>query len=230
MPSSGNRAPLIPPVLNKTASPLENGRKTGESPNMLFTAGFEHQEVAVMATRRLIKKVSAMRFHMRKALFAIMMALFFSMAWSVIAAANEGEIYRWTDEKGVQHFSNTPPETPVKNLKRQEEIPYDAEADEARMKEDARWRQQEAERAAAEKRRKAEEKAAKEAKEAEEKRQAEAERKAEEEAQEQAEKEAEEKREQHRSTADKNIFVNPSDKIPGISTPPKPTPLPSGRD
>jgi type IV secretory pathway VirB10-like protein len=143
------------------------------------------------------------------------------------AVAGDEQIYQWTDEKGVQHFSNTPPETPVEDLERMPEIPYDPEADQARMKEDATWLRKEQQRAERERRRMAEEKAAAEA---EKKRRAAEQEKAQDEARQQAEKEAEEKREQHRSTADKSVFVNPSDKIPGINRPPKPTPLPSGSD
>lgn len=147
-----------------------------------------------------------------------------------IADAGDSEIYYWKDDKGVQHFSNLPPETPVEDLERTQEIPYDPDADQARMKEDEAWLKQEAQRAEEARRKAAEEKAAKEAKEAEEKRLAAERQKALEEARQQAEAAQEEAREQNRSTFDKSVFINPGNKIPGINRPPKPTPLPSRGD
>lgn len=147
-----------------------------------------------------------------------------------IADASDSEIYYWKDDKGVQHFSNLPPETPVEDIGRAQEIPHDPDADQARMKEDAEWLEQEARRAEDERQKAAAEKAVKEAAEAEEKR-LEAERqKALEEEQRQAEAARVEAREQRRSTADKSVFVKPGNKIPGINGPPKPTPYPSKRD
>lgn len=147
-----------------------------------------------------------------------------------IANAGDSEIYYWKDDKGVQHFSNLPPETPVENLGRALEIPHDPSADQARMKEDAEWLKQEAQRAEAERQKAAAEKAAEEEAAAAEKRLAAERQKALEEEQRQAEAARVQAREQRRSTADKSVFVNPGNKIPGINGPSKPTPLPSKRD
>jgi hypothetical protein len=173
-------------------------------------------------------KAAIPHFHMMGR--ALVVFVLFWFGFLEIAGASDSQVYHWTDEKGVRHFSNLPPETPVEGLKHAPEIPHDPEADQARMREDEAWLKKERQRAEQERRRIAEEKAAKEAKEAEEK-QLEAERQeALEEARRQAEIEREEAREQRRSTADKSIFVNPGDRIPGITPPPRPTPLPSGGD
>lgn len=144
--------------------------------------------------------------------------------------ADDPAIYQWTDESGVKHFSNTPPQSPVKNLETLEEIPYDPDADRERMEEDEAW-MRETERRQEEARRKAEaEKAARQAREAEEKRLAEEREKEMEAARQAAEEALEKEREQHRSTHDKSVFVNPGDKIPGINTRPRPTPHSRGAD
>lgn len=144
--------------------------------------------------------------------------------------ADDPLIYQWTDEKGVKHFSNTPPPAPVKNLGTLEEIPYDPGADRERMKEDEAWLQEVRQREE-EARRKAEaEKAAREAKAAEDRRLAEEREKAVEEARRAAEEALEKERDQHRSTHDKSVFVNPGSKIPGINTSPRPTPHSRGAD
>ena len=102
-----------------------------------------------------------------------------------------------------------------------QEIPYDPEADQARMKEDEAWLKQEQQRAEEARRKAAEEKAAREAEE----KRLEAEReKAVEEARRQAEEAKAEAREQNRSTNDKSVFVTPGTRIPGINSPPRPAP------
>lgn len=53
-------------------------------------------------------------------------------------SASFAEIYSWTDEKGVKHFSSTPPEE-GDNVKQSDEVQYDAKQDEERMKEYEQW-------------------------------------------------------------------------------------------
>jgi len=159
----------------------------------------------------------------------LLSALLVWLVSSGIAGATDSQVYYWTDDNGVRHFSNLPPEKPVEEMGRMQEIPYDEEADQARMEEDKAWMMQEKERAERKRRQEAEEKAAKEAKEAEEQRLAAERQQAEEDARQQEQAALKEARESRRSTADKSVFVNPGGKIPGISNPPKPTPLPSGR-
>ncbi len=74
------------------------------------------------------------------------------------ATASLAEIYSWTDEKGVRHFSTTPPEE-VDNVKKSDEVQYDAKEDEERTKEYEQWlnqKNQEQEAEAQEKKRRAE--------------------------------------------------------------------------
>ncbi len=55
-------------------------------------------------------------------------------------------IYSWTDDSGVRYYTNTPPPESARDIRRLEEIPYDAAADRARMaeREEAREERQEA--------------------------------------------------------------------------------------
>ncbi|WP_373499859.1 DUF4124 domain-containing protein [Desulfococcus sp.] len=142
-------------------------------------------------------------------------------------AADDPLIYQWMDEKGVRHFSNQPPETSVEKVGSTQEIPYDPDADQARMKEDEAWLEQERQRAEDARRRAEAEKAARAEKE---KRLEEEREKAAEEARQEAEAVREAAREQNRSTYDKSVFVTPGTKIPGINSPPRPAPLLPGAD
>ena len=54
--------------------------------------------------------------------------LFFCLSYSTINA----EIYFWTDENGVKHFSNTPPDIDDEKINTTEEVPYDEIADQKR--------------------------------------------------------------------------------------------------
>lgn len=58
------------------------------------------------------------------------------------------EIYSWTDEKGVKHYSSTPPDN-KDNYRKSSEVPYNAEEDEAQSQAYQQWleqkRQEEAE-------------------------------------------------------------------------------------
>ena len=54
--------------------------------------------------------------------------LFFCLSCSTVNA----EIYFWTDENGVKHFSNAAPEIDDEKIKKTEEVPYDENADQKR--------------------------------------------------------------------------------------------------
>lgn len=52
------------------------------------------------------------------------------------------ELYFWTDENGVRHYTNIPPEKAEEKLDQVPEIPHDEDADEERMKDYYRWQRQ----------------------------------------------------------------------------------------
>ena len=102
-----------------------------------------------------------------------MMATIRAIRWRLLllllflAHPATADLYHWTDENGVRHFSNTPPPEGVDKTIWQEEIPYDPESDDKRRdREDAllqeresaetQRRLEEAERKAEEARREAE--------------------------------------------------------------------------
>ena len=65
---------------------------------------------------------------MNRFLYVLIIA---SVCFSTLPSS--AEVYQWTDEQGVQHFSDVPPEGDVAgNVEETAEIPYDAKADEAR--------------------------------------------------------------------------------------------------
>jgi hypothetical protein len=78
---------------------------------------------------------------MRK-LIIILMILVFS------GSSAFAEIYSWTDEKGVKHYSSTPPDN-QSNYQKSSEVPYNAQEDEAQSQAYQQWleqkRQEEAE-------------------------------------------------------------------------------------
>lgn len=51
-------------------------------------------------------------------------------------------LYFWTDENGVRHYTNVPPQKDAEAVDEISEIPYDADADKARMKDYYRWQRQ----------------------------------------------------------------------------------------
>lgn len=64
------------------------------------------------------------------------LALMWLMIWAVAPAV--GEMYYWTDESGIRHYSNVPPPPEAADVGTASEIRYDAEADRLRIKKDAR--------------------------------------------------------------------------------------------
>ncbi len=115
------------------------------------------------------------------------------------------QLYFWTDDNGVRHYSSEPPPSEIGEVKKIRETPFDETADQKRVSEDAAWLRQREEEASrqAEEAKKAEEAAQKE-KEAAEKAKAEAEQKKAEEA---AAEETPVK--QKKPKKRKRVFVNP---------------------
>ncbi len=73
-------------------------------------------------------------------------------------ATASAEIYSWTDEKGVRHYSTTPPEDAA-NFRKSDEFQYDPQKDEAQTQEYDEWlnqKKQEEEAEAQEKQKRAE--------------------------------------------------------------------------
>jgi hypothetical protein len=68
---------------------------------------------------------------MRK-LFIILMILAFS------GSSAFSEVYSWTDEKGVKHYSSTPPDNKA-DYRKSSEVPYNAEEDEAQAQVYQQW-------------------------------------------------------------------------------------------
>jgi hypothetical protein len=52
------------------------------------------------------------------------------------------EVYSWTDEKGVKHYSTVTPSKDAVNVMQSDEIQYDAEEDAARAQEYKQWMNQ----------------------------------------------------------------------------------------
>jgi hypothetical protein len=59
--------------------------------------------------------------------------LLFAMVSCFLSASLHADIYEWTDENGVKHFTNYSPPADATILIKTEEVPYDEEADRARM-------------------------------------------------------------------------------------------------
>ena len=76
----------------------------------------------------------------------LFMIFIITACWTTASFA---EIYSWTDEQGVKHFSSTPPEE-GDNVKQSDEVQYDAKQDEERMKEYEQWLNQKNQEQAAE--------------------------------------------------------------------------------
>ncbi|GBC62588.1 DUF4124 domain-containing protein [Desulfonema ishimotonii] len=121
------------------------------------------------------------------------------------------ELYLWTDENGVKHYSNEPPPPEVQSFEKTKEDEFDPDADHMRILKDRAWRRQEKARIAEEKKqREAEAKAKSEAAErlAEERR-----KKEEEKARLAEEAEAEKKShwtEENRRKSKKSVYVRPA--------------------
>ena len=64
----------------------------------------------------------------------------FILAGCIIASSSFADIYEWTDENGVKHYSNYAPPPGSKVLMKTKEEPYDEEADRARMEAERRER------------------------------------------------------------------------------------------
>lgn len=61
-----------------------------------------------------------------------MLCIFAVVALCLSTVPSSAELYRWVDEKGIQHFSNEPPpKGAVRDVEEAPETPYDAKADEA---------------------------------------------------------------------------------------------------
>ena len=56
-----------------------------------------------------------------------------------IAGSLQADIYEWTDENGVKHFTNYAPPEDATILMKTEEVPYDETADLARMEADRQY-------------------------------------------------------------------------------------------
>ncbi len=57
----------------------------------------------------------------------------FILVSCIVASSSFADIYEWTDENGVKHYSNYAPAAESKVLMKTKEEPYDEEADRARM-------------------------------------------------------------------------------------------------
>jgi len=58
------------------------------------------------------------------------MGLGIAILWTAAAWA---QIYQWTDENGIRHFSDTPPKVSAEDIQSKDALPYDRQADEDRM-------------------------------------------------------------------------------------------------
>ena len=58
------------------------------------------------------------------------MGLGIAILWTAAAWA---QIYQWTDENGVRHFSDMPPKVSAEDVQSKDALPYDRQADEDRM-------------------------------------------------------------------------------------------------
>lgn len=58
----------------------------------------------------------------------------------LIASSLQADIYEWTDESGVRHFTNYAPPDDAKILMKTKEVPYDEAADRARREAEERQR------------------------------------------------------------------------------------------
>lgn len=58
------------------------------------------------------------------------MGLGIAILWTAAAWA---QIYQWTDENGVRHFSDTPPKVSAGDVQSKDALPYNRQADEDRM-------------------------------------------------------------------------------------------------
>jgi hypothetical protein len=58
------------------------------------------------------------------------MGLGIAILWTAAAWA---QIYQWTDENGIRHFSDMPPKVSAKDVQSKDALPYDRQADENRM-------------------------------------------------------------------------------------------------
>jgi hypothetical protein len=73
---------------------------------------------------------------MKKMLFAL-----FCVGFCLAPLLAGAEIFYWTDENGVKHFSNEPPPEKILNPDKVPEAAHDEAADERRMVEDQKWRE-----------------------------------------------------------------------------------------
>ena len=60
-------------------------------------------------------------------------------AGCLMAGSLHADIYEWTDENGVKHFTNYSPPDDAKILMKTREIPYDEAADRARMEDERQY-------------------------------------------------------------------------------------------
>ena len=65
--------------------------------------------------------------------------LIFIAAGILIAGSLQADIYEWTDENGVKHFTNYAPPDDATLLIKTEEVPYDEAADRARIEADKKY-------------------------------------------------------------------------------------------
>ena len=57
----------------------------------------------------------------------------------IVATSSFADIYEWTDENGVKHFTNYAPPDDATILMKSEEVPYDEAADRARIEADRQY-------------------------------------------------------------------------------------------
>jgi hypothetical protein len=69
----------------------------------------------------------------------VLKILLFAAAGCLIAGSLQADIYEWTDETGVKHFTNYAPPDDATMLMKTEEVPYDEAADRARMEADRQF-------------------------------------------------------------------------------------------
>ena len=69
----------------------------------------------------------------------VLKILLFATAGCLIAGSLQADIYEWTDESGVKHFTNYAPPDDATILMTTEEVPYDEAADRARIEADRQY-------------------------------------------------------------------------------------------
>ena len=69
----------------------------------------------------------------------VLKILLIAAAGCLIAGSLQADIYEWTDENGIKHFTNYAPPDDATILMKTEEVPYDEAADRARIEADRQY-------------------------------------------------------------------------------------------